>query len=88
MGMWRHEVCELVRQHLCKHENVRVHPRQRNDLNGVMNVPEEEHARAYLEHQKHSDAIVRFLITQLGLQNVNYVRCFRVVVSQDLMGKS
>ena len=30
MAMWRHEVCELVRKHLCGHDNVRLRPRQRN----------------------------------------------------------
>ena len=60
MAMWRHEVCELVRKHLCGHEDARLRPRQRNELQAVMNVLEEVHARAYLEHQKHSEAIVRF----------------------------
>ena len=80
VAKWRHEICELVRKHLCGHEDVRLRPRQRNDLNAVMSVSDEVHARAYLEHQKHSDAIVRYLVKHLGLQNVNYVRCFRVIV--------
>ena len=74
IAMWRHEVCELVRKHLCGHEDVRLRPRQRNDLHAVMNVLEEVHARAYLEHQKHSEAIVILSVKHLGLQTVNYVR--------------
>ena len=66
MAMWRHEVCELVRKHLCDHEDVRLRPRQRNELHAVMNVLEEVHARAYLEHQKHSEAIVSFVCEALG----------------------
>ena len=80
MAMWRHEVCELVRKHLCGHEDVRLRPRQRNELHAVMNVLEEVHARAYLKHQKHSEAIVIFVVKHLGLHNVNYVRFFRVVM--------
>lgn len=45
---WRHEVCELVRKHLCEHEDVSLRPRQQSELNAVMNVSEEVHARAYL----------------------------------------
>ena len=79
-AMWRHEVCELARKHLCGYEDVRLRPRQRNELHAVMNVPEEVHARACLDHQKHSEAIVRFVGKHVGLQHVNYVLCFRVVV--------
>ena len=43
-----------------------------------MSVSEEVHARAYLEHQKHSEAIVICVVQHLGLQNVKYVRCFQV----------
>ena len=52
-----------------------------------MNVLEEVHARAYLEHQKHSEAIVIFVVQHLGLQNVNYVLCFRVVVFSRFDGE-
>ena len=87
MAMWRHEVCELVSKHLCGHEDVRLRPRQRNELHAVMNVLDEVHARAYREHQKHSEAIVRFLVKRLGLQVVNNVRGFQVVVfSRFVMG--
>ena len=52
-----------------------------------MNVLEEVHARAYLENQKHSEAIVICLVKHLGLQNVNYVRYFRVVVFSRFDGE-
>jgi hypothetical protein len=87
MARWRHEVCELVRKHLSEHEDVSLRPRQRNELNRVMNVSEEEHARAYLEHHKHSEAIVRFVVDLLGLQNVKLTRCFRVVVFSRFDGE-
>ena len=60
MAMWRHEVCELVRDHLCGREDVASRPRQRNELHAIMKALEEVHARAYLEHHKHSEAIVIF----------------------------
>ena len=67
--------------------DVRLRPRQRNGLHAVMNVSEEVHACANLEHQKHSEAIVCFSVKRLGLQQVNYVRCFRVVVFSSFDGE-
>ena len=77
---------ELVRKHLSGHEDVRLRPRQRNELHAIMHVLEEVHARAYLEHQKQSEAIVIILVKRLGLQTVNYACCSRVVVFSRIDG--
>ena len=50
-------------------------------------MSEEVHARAYLGHQKHSEAIVTFPVKHLGLQLVSYVRCFQVVVFSRFDGE-
>ena len=57
---WRHEVCELVRQHFCSVSDVSLHPRLRSEAGKVVDVADDVHSRAFLEHHKHARAIVYF----------------------------
>ena len=50
---WRNELCEMTRAHLCKHENVALRPRLRDENYKVIDASDDEHARAFLEHHKH-----------------------------------
>ena len=56
--LWRHEACELARQHFCDHSDVGLHPRLRSEAGEVVDVAPDMHARAFLEHHKHAPAIV------------------------------
>ena len=86
--LWRHEACELARQHLCDHSDVGLHRRLRSEAGEVVDVAPDVHARAFLEHHKHASEIVSFLIARFGLQNPSCVRPFRVVVFSRFDGSS
>ena len=78
--LWRMAACDVVRQHLCSHSNLSLHPRLRSEDGEAVNVASEVHADAFLEHRKHASAIISFLIEKFGLQNPKYARPFRVIV--------
>ena len=62
-----------------------LHPRLRSEAGEVVDVARDVHARAFLEHRKHSSEIVSFLIERFGLQNPTYIRRFRIVVFHGSM---
>ena len=65
---------------MCQHEIVALRPRVRDEAYKEVQVTEEQHSRALLEHHKHATDIVKFLISQAGLRNDAYPRPFRIVV--------
>ena len=79
LSRWKQEMCEMTRHHLSSHDNVSLRPRVRDDCNRVMNVSEAQHARAFLEHHKHSNAIIEFLVRKAGLKNSAFVHPIHVV---------
>ena len=69
----------MTRSHLRQHENVALRPRLRDETYKELNVTEDEHSRAFLEHHKHATAILKFLIERAGLKNAAYSRPLRIV---------
>ena len=55
---WRRKLCANVRAYLRSHDDVRLRLRQRDERNAILPVSEEAHSRAFLEHHRHSAAIV------------------------------
>ena len=78
--LWRHEVCEVARKHVCDHVNVCLQPRCKRDVDEMSSVESHVHARAFLYHHMHAKEIVSCLIQACGLQNPNSIGPFRVVV--------
>ena len=77
---WRHELCQAVRKHLNDNANEAFRPRERNDSQFVFDVVDDVHASAFLQHHRHSEATIKFLIA-----NIECPRSFRVLFSTDLM---
>ena len=59
--LWRNEVCELTRKHLCEHADISMHPRVRSQAGEAVLVAPDVHARAFLQHYKHANEIILFL---------------------------
>lgn len=60
---WRRDGCLAVRAHLCRHEDVALHPRRRDHISAVVHdAGAEEHALAYLEHHCHGIATVKLFL--------------------------
>ena len=57
---WRHELCQAVRKHLNVNVNEAFRPRERNDSQLVFDVVDDVHASAFLQHHRHSEAIIIF----------------------------
>ena len=62
----RNEACVACRQHLVLHADVSLHPVQRTDLGTIAEATDSDHDRAYLEHDTHGEAIVRFCLQYFG----------------------
>lgn len=77
---WRRSVCAHVRSYLRSHDDVRLRPRERDERNAILPVSEEEHSRAFLEHHRHSAAIVDFLLREYGRRNIDTSCGFEVIV--------
>ena len=77
---WRHDMCQQVRKHL--NEVVKaLRPRERNDSQVVLDVLDDVHASAFLQHHRHSQAIIK-----LFLANAEFPRSSRVIILfPDLM---
>ena len=76
-----------VRAHLCHHEDVALHPRQRDYTSAVVqDASAEDHALAYLEHHRHGNAIVQFFLTYSGHLKDEARRGFRIVVHSRFDG--
>ena len=78
---WRPDVCLAARAHLCNHEEVALHPRQRDSTSAVVqDATAEEHTLAYLEHHRHGIAIVKLFLTYSGPVQDEARKGFRIVV--------
>ena len=72
---WRHELCQQVRKHLNGNSNEAFRPRERNDSQFVFDGVGDVHALASFEHHRHSEEIIKFV-----LSSVEFQRSFRVIV--------
>ena len=61
----RRRACAQCRNHLVTHVNHHLHPIVRTE-NGCedKSASDEEHARAYLQHDAHAETIIRFFLAQ------------------------
>ena len=71
---WRHDMCQQVRKHLNESVDEALRPRERNDSQVVLDVLDDVHASAFLQHHRHSEAIIKFCIA-----NIECPRSFRVI---------
>jgi len=58
----RNLACAACRQYLRQHADERLHPRQRTALGTIAEASHSEHGRAFLQHDVHGEAIVRFFL--------------------------
>ncbi len=58
----RRKACSACRAHLINHENEQLHPKQRTSTGAVASVSDAEHDAAFLQHDVHAEAIVRFFV--------------------------
>ena len=78
--LWRSELCEMTRSNLCRHDNIGLRPRLRDENNKEVHATEEQHARAFLEHHKHGKAILQSLLNLAKLQNECFERTLLIIV--------
>ena len=76
----RRELCARARRSLVEHENELLHPALRDRLGNVMVASDEEHDRAYLEHDRHGEALVRFFLQDCQSPRLIEPRGVRIVV--------
>ena len=62
---WRHDMCQQVRRHLNEHVDESLRPRERNDSHAVLDVPEDLHACAFLQHHRHAQDIINYSVANL-----------------------
>ena len=53
MSVWRNELCEIARSHLCNHDNIALRPRLRDENYKENHATKAQHSWAFLEHHKH-----------------------------------
>ena len=51
---WGHDMCQQVRRHLNEHVDEALRPRERNDSHAVLDVLDDVHACAFLQHHRHA----------------------------------
>ena len=57
---WHRIACQHVGTHLCKHVDINLHPRMRDDTNAITaDASDDAHATAFLEHHRHGIEIVK-----------------------------
>ena len=71
---WRPDMCQQVRKHLNDNVDEALRPRDRNDSQVVLDVLEDVHASAFLQHHRHSQAIIKFFMANIRFPR--YVLCF------------
>lgn len=70
-----------ARAHLCDHADVALRPVQQYHLsNPVQSATAEEHAQAFLEHDRHAAALVDLFLTYASASRQSESREFRVIV--------
>ena len=77
---WRHDMCQQVRKHLNEDVDEALRPRERNDSQVVLDVPDDVHASAFLQLHRHSQAIIKFFVA-----NLEFPRYVRVLFFLELM---
>ena len=87
MSVWRNELCEIARSHLCNHDNIALRPRLRDENYKEIHATEAQHSRAFLGHHKHGKAILQSLIDSAKLQNENFERTIRIIVFSRFDGR-
>ena len=71
---WRHDMCQQARHHLNEHVDEALRPRERNDLHGVLDVLDDVHASALLQHHRHAQEIITYFVADF-----DFPRYFRFV---------
>ena len=56
----RQMACQAFRAHLVHHDDATLHPRQRTDTGAVVNVTDQEHNSAFLQHDVHANEMVDY----------------------------
>ena len=72
---WRHDMCQQVRRHLNEHVDEAMRPHDRNDSHAVLDVPDDVHACAFLQHHRHAQEIINYFVA-----DSDFPRSFRVIV--------
>ena len=78
--LWRSGLCEMTRSRLCKHDNIGLRPRLRDEKYKEIQATEEQHARAFLEHHKHGEVFLKVLIELAKLNDESFERTIRIIV--------
>ena len=81
------KVCDEARRYLCSHNDVSIRPKSRDDRSAIRNVSQDAHNRAYLQHHKHAIPIVKYLIDNYAVKNLNLSCGFNVKVYSRFDGK-
>ena len=77
----------MTRSNLCRHDNIGLRPRLRDENNKEVQATEEQHARAFLAHHKHGKAILQSLLNLAKLQNECFERTIRIIVFSRFDGR-
>ena len=73
---WRHDMCQQVRKHLNEDVDEALRPRERNDSQVVLDVLDDVHASAFLQHHRHSQAIIKLCVANIEFPRYVRVICF------------
>ena len=72
---WRHDMCQQVRRHLHEDVDEAMRPHDRNESHAVLDVPDDVHACAFLQHHSHAQQIISDVVA-----NFDFPRAVRVIV--------
>lgn len=61
----REEARKACRHHLVHHDNMALRQKMRDSLGRIISASDGEHCCAYLEHDTHGEAIVRFFLCHI-----------------------
>ena len=77
---WRRRLCAAAREFLCQQSDDWLRPRQKDEHNGIRTVAQDEHDKAFLEHQRHAKVIVMYFLDNFGKTKVQQTRGIRLLV--------
>ena len=77
---WRRRLCAAARELLCQQSDDWLRPRQKDEHNGIRTVAQDEHDKAFLEHQRHAKVIVMYFLDNFGKTKVQQTRGIRLLV--------
>ena len=72
-------MCQQVRHHLNEHVDEALRPRERNDSHVVLDVLDDVHACAFLQHHRHAQEIINYFVANSDVPR--YVRVIVFVLS-------